>query len=673
MVTEMHERLVSDEIKRLIPVLGKASATRLGRAYLLADEDTRKRIFELIDVLKAATFSDEDLRDSVLMEPPNKEIAMSGDIEIGEVLYGKKRLYPLKIGKNALLTHIGIFGSTGYGKTNIAYDLIDKINENDVPILIFDFSKRNYRDLLQTKLKDHINVYTIGRDPAPFKFNPLKPPEGIQISQWMKEFSSIFDHAYMLMGGGRHLIMKSLDAIHEEKQHPILSDIKRWLEGYGGESLSSRERNWLSTSLRPLASLCFREIAEIWKCKEGIQPSEFFQKGKITILELDALDANDRAFFIEIILQWIRDWLLIHGKKEELQGVIILEEAHHVLNREKSSSLGIETVMDLIFREIRELGMGIIYIDQHPSLVSYPALGNTSTHIYMNLGLDTKHASDVLDASNMLGLNYEEQGIYLRKLPIGHGFMLMRMSAFHDPFLVQFKKYSLRKGAIKDEDVRKHMRAQVPEIFARLKEPSSEKEPADEIPIEELEEQGWNILHVLGEGRAAFTSQIYKAVKISGSTFNKHVRGLIDSGLVKIKQAKVGKNKLNYYYLTELGQGIFEKQFGRIEGEKEINIDDVYPIFSESGWTYNEEKNCFTFEEGGKKISVMVETGFDRDKIAKDVSENKYFLCASASIKNIIIQEVAKFSYESGRKPTIFISTVKEFEKKGKFERIEFV
>ena len=160
------EELISNEIKKLVPVLGKATATRLSKAYLLGDETTRKRVAELIDIVKAGVFSDEELRETVLLEPPNKAAATKGSIEFGRVLYGKKRLYPLKLDPSVLLTHIGIFGSSGYGKTNLSYWMIEQLAGTDVPVLIFDFSKKNYRELLQTGLRDRINIYTIGKNIA---------------------------------------------------------------------------------------------------------------------------------------------------------------------------------------------------------------------------------------------------------------------------------------------------------------------------------------------------------------------------------------------------------------------------------------------------------------------------------------------------------------------------
>ncbi|MHA2063379.1 MAG: ATP-binding protein [Candidatus Thorarchaeota archaeon] len=687
---ENKERLVSNEIKKLIPVLGKETASNLSRAYLLGDEDTRDRIFELIDAMKAAVFTNKDLKESVLMEPPNREIASDGDFEIGKVLYGKKTLYPLMFKKKDLLTHMGIFGSSGYGKTNISYSLIEKLSENNTPVLIFDFSKRNYRDLLSTKLKDKIDIFTVGRKAAPLRFNPLKPPKGVQLSQWMKEFATIFDHAYWLLGGGRHIIMKALDGVHETNESPRMDDLKSWLNEYGSSQLPARERNWLATAERPLESLCFKEIGEVFDCDKGVDPSDFFKEGRITILELDAMDVNDKSFFIEIMLQWIRDWLLVGDKREKLVGTIILEEAHHVLNRDKANKIGSETVIDLIFREVRELGIGMIYIDQHPSLVSYPALGNTSTHIYMNLGLDTKHSSDIQDASNMLGLDYVDEGNYLRKLPVGHGFMLSRMSDFHDPFLVEFPFVDLKKGAVRDEDIKRHMTGKIeiekPKEYTPTKiTPEDVKEglieeaktdtqdPDTEVSFEDIDENGWKIIEVLGKAKGAFTSQIYKELGMSGTAFSRKAKNLMDMGLVGTKVAKVHKNKLCYHFLTETGESVFNNKFEVSQKEKETDLNDVIETFTAGGWKYDKEGKIFSFEENGKVSNIKVQITHERKGVYDALIKNtRQFICASEAIKNMVIQEGAKFSYKTGTPFALFVSTVKDFEKKGNFDKIEF-
>ncbi len=692
---ETTERIFTEELKSLIPILGKEKALKISRAYLLGDEDTRVRIFEMMDAIKAAAFTDKDLRETVLREPPSKAEAMNGDIELGTVLYGKKRLYSFKINQQMLLAHMGIFGSSGYGKTNLSYLLAEQLSERDIPVIIFDFSKRNYRDLLNTELKDVIKIYTVGREVSPLRFNPLKPPPGIQLSQWIKEFSVIFDHAYWLLGGGRHIIMKAMDGVYSERNNPQMLDLKKWLYEYEENVKSAREKNWLATAGRPLESLCFKEVGEIFECDEGVLPSDFMKPGRITILELDGLTDSDKTFFIEITLQWLRDFMLVHGKREKLQGVVILEEAHHILNRDKANKMGSETVIDLVFREVRELGLGMIYIDQHPSLISYPALGNTSTQIYMNLALDTKHSSDILDASNMLALDYNEQGNYLRRLPVGHGFILCRMSKFPESFLIEFPHIRLDKGSVTDEDVAVHMGRNLPaeegggeeeavsegtegqvdsqaQAQARQAAQPVEKPKPEKLRLDEIDENGWKVVKVLGEGKGAFTSQIYKILGMSGTVFAKTSKRLEGMGLLGFSRAKLGKNWLNYYFLTDKGEGLFVKTFGGLKGTANLDMDGVYDMFGAAGWKH--ERNGFelSVEADDRKMLIMLVDAPDKARMLADLARTRYFVCANDRLKNIVAQQAARYARQTKVGYVLFIATTKSFEDKGEFERIEF-
>jgi DNA helicase HerA-like ATPase/DNA-binding MarR family transcriptional regulator len=681
---------VSKEIKRLVPVLGKEKASRLETAYLLADEETRVRILEMIDALKAAVLSDKNLKNSVLIEPPSKETVSFGDIQFGTVLYGKKKLYPLFLKKENFLTHIGVFGSSGYGKTNLIHWLVSNLTMKEIPVLIFDFSKRNYRDLLSIpELKDKIRIYTVGRNISPFRFNPLKPPEGIQLSQWIKEFSEIFDHAYWMLGGGRHIILKALDAVYEglSPKIPKLEDLKDWLEKYRSIQGSSREKNWISTAERPLESLCFRETGEVFDCEEGILPSKLLEKGTITILELDSFTTNDKTFFIEIMLQWLRDEALVSGSREKLKGIIVLEEAHHVLNREKSKRIGMETVIDLIFREVRELGLGMVYVDQHPSLISYPALGNTSTHIYMNLGLDTKYSSDILDASNMLGLDYDEEGDYLRRLPVGHAFILMRRLDFPYPFLVQFPLVELDKGSIKDEIVKEFMQDKLLDDIKKIRgmtpvEPTEQTKKTIEVRPEDIDEKCWKIIEIIGKAEGSSTSDIYGLIGISGNSFKKHADELIELGLIDYNIGKVYRQKAIFYFLTDEGRGIFESKFDEVIEKVDLDLFQIKNFlinhFSLKGWKFVEEvSNQVIFDNQGNKLFANVLLEIDDEKIKNDFENlteksNLYFVCGSEKIKNYIIQQTAKHSLFNKIDLTIFVSSINDLKDNKDFRKIEF-
>ena len=615
---EIKERIFTDEIKRLSPMLSKQTAERLSKAYLLGDETTRKRIIEMLDIMKASVLADPELRESPLLEPP----VIEGDMQIGSVLYGRKNAGPLLWDKNSFMTHVGIFGSSGYGKTNLSYLMIKTLSDNGVPVVIFDFSKKNYRDLMQTELRDKITVYTVGSNVSPFRFNPLKPPVGVSKTQWAKEFAEIFDHAYWLLGGGRHIIMKALGELYETSDKPILDDLKKYIEAMS--SGTSRERNWVSTSMRPLESLCMKETGEIFSLADGVKPSAFFEPGRITVLEMDTLSTNDKTFFIEITLKWIRDWLLNNGEREQLHGVIILEEAHHILNREKSKKIGSETVMDLVFREMRELGLGIVYLDQHPSMMSYPALGNTSTHVYMNLGLDTRYSSDVQDSINMLGLE-DDYGDYLRQLPVGHALVLMRRSAWTKPFSASFPLIEIKKGTTKDADVSRGMNQKIGIV-------TEEPRELDDIQLE--------IINSIGSGKGVFTSQLYKPLKLSGTAFKDKISALLRDGMIGVREVRIEKTKANYYYLTAKGERIFSEKFG-LKGKIFEIENKAKSVFDSLGWKYGQNGSEFIIDNG-KNIRLVLLQNLDRNEIESLVNGETYYLCATPEIRNILLQSAAK-------------------------------
>jgi len=670
------EENIAEEIRRLTPFLGREKVAQLETAYLLGNEKYRQKIVEAVDRIKAFISSDTELRESPLLEPPPQE-AVSGEIELGKILYGKKELYPFFFSKKDLLTHVGIFGSSGSGKTNIVHYLIESLAKQKIPALIFDFSKRNYRDLLTLpEIKERITVYTVGREVVPFRFNPLLPPDGVSVVQWMKEFAEVFDHAYWLLGGGRYVILKALNEIYSNVETPRLVDVKEWLEKYSYATLSPREKNWIATAMRPLESLCLRETGRIFDCDKGILPSSFFEDGKISVLELDSLSSDDKTFLIEIILQWIRDWLIVKNVREKLVGVIVLEESHHVLNREKTKKLGIEAVTDLIFREIRELGIGIVYTDQHPSLISYPALGNTSTHIYMNLGLDTKYSSDVEDAASMLGLKDEKDISYLRRLPTGHAFMLVRKSAFPNPFLVKFPLILEERGKVSDEELRKLMQGKLLESVENKREKGFEAFVVEE-KMKKITGSGWRILEALLDGCGVYTSELAKALRMSCKSFKEEVSKLVNLGLVGFKEAKAYKQKAFCYFLTHEGELVLALKTGKFQEDSKVEgfEEEVVEALSTKGYKILEKREKeLVVEKDGIQQRILLAKTKNLNKLFEILKENleeeMYFVCASEKIEKCLLQQATKYSANRRESFTIFYTTPEEI--KNGFKKLEF-
>ena len=111
---------------------------------------------------------------------------------------------------------------------------------------------------------------------------------------------------------------------------------------------------------------------------------------------------TDRATFAKALLIWLFYHRLAEGKSRTSKHVLLIEEAHQCFRRRHD---GEQSVPDLMLRQMRDLGQGIVLLDPNPSLLSVPALGNTATTICLNL----KHADDLEAAGKALTLPHHER------------------------------------------------------------------------------------------------------------------------------------------------------------------------------------------------------------------------------------------------------------------------
>jgi hypothetical protein len=135
------------------------------------------------------------------------------------------------------------------------------------------------------------------------------------------------------------------------------------------------------------------------------------------------------------------------SEREVFRHAILIEEAHHILLRKKQEMTGSEAITDIILREIRELGEAIILLDQHPSLISLPALGNTYTTLCFGL----KHRADMHTIADSLLLSRDEID-FLGQLETGLAITKLQ-GRYFKPFLVRVPLFPIQKGSVSDSDL----------------------------------------------------------------------------------------------------------------------------------------------------------------------------------------------------------------------------
>lgn len=440
---------VRELCRRLKPIIGP-QAEKIYLAFVAESESGKAQIHDYLELLAAQHFQGDLDAEGPGLLPPG-QLDADGEFSLGQVVYNDRPLYPFGLRENEWTQHIGIFGRSGSGKTNFGYWVLQRLLEQNKPVLVIDW-KRSWRDLVALPAFANIAIYTIGRPVAPLSFNPLVPPPGTNPKTWLKKLIGVIAHAYTLGEGVAYLLQEALDQVYEDAG-VYAGSVQRWpsfrdvLSALKQRQTSGREAGWMTSALRALASLCFGEMDVL--VNQGSDDLEALLN-RTVILELDALTQADKVFFSSVILLWIHHHRMTEPDREIFKHAIILEEAHHLME-EKSSFLGGESILETTFREVRELGQAMIVLDQHPSQIPVPVLGNAYAAICFNL----KHRSDVSAISQAMLLQDEEKDV-LGNLQVGQAVVRLQGRSAR-PFMIAVEEFPINKGAITDAKVMQHM------------------------------------------------------------------------------------------------------------------------------------------------------------------------------------------------------------------------
>ena len=680
---------VEELCRKLRPVLGR-KADAMYRAYLTEDYAGKREIQSMLEITYAKILAKDLTEDKILLIPP-PEGKCSGEYPVGKVVYNEKELHNFALKEEELLQHCAILGRSGSGKTNTAYVLIAGLLLKKKPFLILDW-KRNYRDLwgmLPEKRKKDILVFTVGRSISPFRFNPLIPPQGTPPEIWLKKLIEIIAHAHYCGDGVMYLLQKAIDSVYKafevyentQEKWPTMHDVLSWLENY---TAKGREAGWMSSTLRAIQSMCFGEMGKVLNAGNQTGIEELLKKN--VIMELDTLSNNDKIFFIESLLLWIHHFRMAEGKREILKHVILIEEAHHILVKQKQDLQGGETVVDIIIREIRELGEGLILIDQVPSQMSNVALANTYTTIGMNL----KHQSDVYSVSRCMLLDTGQKE-YLGKLEVGFAICKLQGRIFK-PFLLKIPLIKVNKGMVTDEEVKKLMsnnegfftdtepntspisdikekenhNASSYSYFSKKKAKQTNPEVITVIsPEDKIDKNEKKLLIDILNTQSSSTFTRYERLGFNPRLGNELKGSLTDKGLIKVESIPTSNARVKVMELTDKGKSLLKKSGHKIESGTngsthrywKYRIADYY---KDQGYNVEVEKDAvdIVVKKDNKKIAIEIETGKSNTiwNIKRDLNlgfKDIIVVATSKKIEEKINERVKKEALDKNKKVRI--------------------
>ena len=604
------------------------------RARELADPDLKTWIEK--QIISTAYRVLGNFHSKILLSlPPEKKA--KGAIDLGIVLYDGEK-WPFGISTTELTQNIAIFGRSGAGKTNVSFHIVRQIIARKLPFVFLDW-KRTVRHLIPA-VREKINIYTPGRSISKFPFNPFIVPPGSEPNVYVNQVVDVMSEAFTLGDGSRSLLQKAIAGLYQQKN--LCPTVKEIISEVEKVPAKDRVRGWKITALRALESLDFADISATDRISQEQLAKNLLDEN--TVIELDALSQGSKKFLIPILCLWLYYARLQSPEREKLKLVIFIEEAHHVLYKRAQTSH--ETVLEMLLRQCRELGIGIIVIDQHPHLLSSAALGNTYTTICLN----QKDPSDIAKATAISILDSDEKR-YFSMLPVGQAIAKLQ-DRWTKPVLVQFPLVDVTKGLVSDDMLARYSVANRGKAAGSGRKTSLLPElgqvrrvPLFDVP---LNDTAFSFLQDIIEYPDDGVKARYKRLGMSAGTGNRLKENLISQGWLEDQIVEFGTTRKLLLRLTKQA-----KESLKIDDQHSQNESLVHEYwkrfyaqrFNEQGYQVRLEvprksgRTDVVAIKGDEKIAVEIETG--KSDFVHNLRHN-----LAAGYSKIIVVATSRIAYE---------------------------
>jgi hypothetical protein len=432
---------------------------------------------------------------------------------------------------------------------------------------------------------------------------------------WLKKLIEIIAHAYYLGEGVMYLLQEAIHAVYESsgvyegsnKGFPTFVDVLQWLESH---PVKGRKSLWMDSAMRGIKSICFGPMGKV--VNTSVQSNLAALLEQNVILELDRLTNADKTLIVESMLLWIHHYRLGEPHRETFKHALIIEEAHHILAK-KTGGQGGETITETVLREIRELGEAVIVVDQHPSMISAVALGNTSATICLNL----KHRSDVNAMGSAMLMDTDEREI-LGTLSIGNAVVKLQ-NRWQRPFQITIPHQKVDKGAVTDAYLAHLMEAskasQIVEV-AEKDDPCHLEENIVKLPPKE-ETFLLDIVHHPFSGVVERYRRLYMSRR-KGNTIKEQC---LTHDLIESIEVPTQTGKVVLLQLTSLGKKLLKDRGHEVSqaNPRESLVHEYWKHkaaehYASLGYKVSVEEpvNGYTdivIEKNGERIAVEIETG----------------------------------------------------------------
>ena len=369
-----------------------------------------------------AKFDEEDVTDKMLY--------------LGDIfhMYHKEDV-PVNLSQNSLASHVFVTGSTGSGKSNTIYQLLNEGRKNDLKFLVVEPAKGEYKHVFGNH--DDVSVYGTNPQLTPLlRLNPFSFPKEIHILEHLDRLVEIFNVCWPMYAAMPAVLKKAVEQSYQDcgwnllessnpygRLYPNFNDIADNIKTIIDSSEYDDENKgaYKGALLTRIESLT-NGINGLIFSNDELTNEHLFDTN--VIVDLSRVGSTEtKSLLMGILVLKLQEYRMTNGDMNaELKHITVLEEAHNLLKRtsteqmsESANLLGksVEMLANAI-AEMRTYGEGFIIADQAPGLMDLSVIRNTNTKIIMRL----PDFSDRELVGKSANLN-DDQIIELAKLPKG--------------------------------------------------------------------------------------------------------------------------------------------------------------------------------------------------------------------------------------------------------------
>lgn len=400
-----------------------------------------------------------------------EEIKEEEKITLGNLVQSGNELnISVPLDKKALNKHIFVTGVTGTGKTTTCQKLL---LESEMPFLVVEPAKTEYRILIDEEKTKDILIFTLGKDTvSPFRLNPFEFFEHESISSRVDMLKAAMEASFDMEAAIPQLLESSMYECYKDYgwdiqtnknnkfenpfakgvySFPTLQDLLEKVEvEVTKQGFDERlKRDYIGSIKARLQGLLIGAKGIMLNVGRGIDFRELIEKK--VVLEIEEIkNGSEKSLIMGFVLTNLCEALKAKYRENRMfKHITLIEEAHRLLAKltagdSPNKKQGIETFTDML-AEVRKYGESLIIADQIPNKLTPEVLKNTNTKIVHKL-----FAEDDKEAIGTTMSLSQEQKNFLSSL--GTGRAIVFSQGWEKALQVQIKRTTNTTGERYVED-----------------------------------------------------------------------------------------------------------------------------------------------------------------------------------------------------------------------------